>query len=155
MAEIAEEAFAAIHDAYAERTTKPEGITSGELRKLQTKSKHERTVSSFLRKTMPIGAEIDSIEFIRNRPLENIVSDHVKHQTDVNFAESHTGIFYTLDEKGNNISYEEDVPLPQGTKETGYRFLYHGTEWRAMNNIISSPSGFDPLRCTRSLHGKR
>lgn len=153
MAEITEESFASIHNQYAERTTKPEGIEMGEVRKLQTKSKHEKIVSSFLRKTMPIGTEIDSVEFIRNKPLENIVDDHVKHQTGVIHGISHT-MMHTLDEKGENVFYEEEVPLPEGTKKGGYRFLYHGTSFRAMRNIISSPSGFDPLRCTRSLHGR-
>ena len=153
MAEITEKAFSIAHNAYTEKVTKPEGISIGERRKLQAKSKHERTVISFLRKTIPVGVEICSINFIRNRPLENIVNDHVKHQKDVIRGITHMEMD-TLDEKGKVISREEKVDLPEGTKEEGYRFLYHGTDEKSMGSIVSSPSGFDPLMCTRSLHGR-
>lgn len=153
MAEITDEAFSIAHNSYAESVTKPEGIYMGGQRKLQKNTKHEKIVASFVRKTMPIGAEIWSIDFIRNRPLENIVNDHVKHQKDVIRGITHREV-NTLDEKGEVMSYNEKVDLPQGTKETGYRFLYHGTDERSMSSIVSSPSGFDPLMCTRSLHGR-
>ena len=65
-------------------------------------------MASFVRKTMPIGAEIWSIDFIRNRPLENIVNDHVKHQKDVIRGITHREV-NTLDEKGEVMSYNEKV----------------------------------------------
>ena len=150
MAEITEEAFALAHDEHMKRNSVPEGIERGETRKVQAGSKHDGIVQNFVRKTLPAGSKVKSIDRIRNVSLENMVNDHVKHQRDI--AER---IKRTRDEFYRN-RFSEPPPSTwfEGTKETGYRFLYHGTDYKTMNKIIQSPTGFDPLHCARSLHGR-
>lgn len=145
MAEITEEAFAHAHDEYMKRNTRPKGIERGESRRVQTGSKHERIVQSFARKTLPAGSKVRFIDFIRNVSLENMVNDHVKHQRNV---------VKRYKQDRSVIQQTDDMSFPEGTKESDYRFLYHGTDYSTMNKIVQSPTGFDPLHCARSLHGR-